>query len=132
EPRAAEAPQRRSALCSAAGTGRGTRTGWAMRTTYFVCDLGAIALAAAVAKLCVAIVGRQSLAAFALIDAKLLGLLGCGLLLAAALHKTYAAIPPRPVRQFRGWVLGAATVCVSLVSGAALLGVGSLSQYAAL
>src|SRR5262249_29886822 len=52
-----------------------------------------------------------------------------GLTAVAAAQKTYAAIPPRPVRKFRGWVEGAMIVCIAVVGGAWLLGVGTAAAY---
>jgi hypothetical protein len=48
------------------------------------------------------------------VQAQFFALLALGLLVVGMLEKTYSAIPPRCVRQFRGWVLGAATVAREL------------------
>jgi Undecaprenyl-phosphate galactose phosphotransferase WbaP len=72
------------------------------------------------------------LGGLSMLDFKLSVLLGIGLIVVAMAEKTYAAIPPRPVRQFRGWVLGAAGVCMTTVGSAWLLEIGSLPRYTAL
>jgi Undecaprenyl-phosphate galactose phosphotransferase WbaP len=111
-------------------TPHGTRTGWPMRATYLAGDVVAIALGIGLAEISVGLLLGAALRSLTLADFKLHGLLAAGLLAVAWMAKTYAAIPPRPVRQFRGWVLGSAATCVAVVAAAWLFEVGSLSRYA--
>ena len=89
----------------------GTRSGWAMRIAYLTSDLVAIGLSFAAAELGTDLALGLPLGGLSVLDFKLYVLLGIGLIVVATTLKTYSAIPPRPVRQFRGWVLGAAGVC---------------------
>jgi Undecaprenyl-phosphate galactose phosphotransferase WbaP len=102
-----------------------------MRLVYFLSDLAAFLGSLGIAHAAVALLfpSGSTLTASALrLDLLwLVGLVG-----AAAVQQTYAAIPPRPVRKFRGWVLGVLTVCVSVVGGGALLGAGTWPVYASL
>jgi Undecaprenyl-phosphate galactose phosphotransferase WbaP len=107
----------------------GTRTGWAMRLVYCFSDLTGFAVSLVVAKLLVDLIIWRTWLTLSVADAKLCGLWIVGLLAVAYSQQTYAAIPPRPVRKFRGWVIGAMTVCLAVVGGAWLLGVGSLPIY---
>jgi Undecaprenyl-phosphate galactose phosphotransferase WbaP len=107
----------------------GTRSGWAMRAVYFMSDVAAFAVSLALAKSLTSLTGGRAVSAFAEIELKLYALWVIGLIAVAALQQTYAAIPPRPVRKFRGWVLGAATVCAAIVGSAWFLGVGSAAAY---
>src|SRR3569623_2169426 len=111
---------------------RGTRNGWAMRTVYLLSDLAAFAISFASGKLIVDWLFGRSLAELPTVELKLYALWIIGLVGAAAAQQTYGAIPPRPVRKFRGWVQGALTVCAAVPGGAWLLGVGSTAMYAAL
>jgi Undecaprenyl-phosphate galactose phosphotransferase WbaP len=103
-----------------------------MRAVYILSDLAAFVCSLALARLAVDFILGMALTPAAATDLKLYLLWTIGVFSVAAAQQTYAAIPPRPVRKFRGWVLGAFTVCLAIVGSAALLGVGSLSQYATL
>jgi Undecaprenyl-phosphate galactose phosphotransferase WbaP len=103
-----------------------------MRAVYLVSDLAAFAASLGIAKLVVDVSYGLRLAPIELVELKLCALWIIGLVAVAAAQQTYAPIPPRPVRKFRGWVQGAATVCLAVVGGAWLLGSGSLSVYAIL
>jgi Undecaprenyl-phosphate galactose phosphotransferase WbaP len=103
-----------------------------MRAIYLLSDLAAFAGSLALARLTVSLATGASLWPVALTDLKLYLLWTIGLVTVAAAQQTYAAIPPRPVRKFRGWVLGALAVCLAVVGSAWLLGLGSLSLYATL
>jgi Undecaprenyl-phosphate galactose phosphotransferase WbaP len=107
----------------------GTRNGWAMRTVYVMSDLVAFAASLAVAKWIVDLALGIAISAVTSIDLKLAALWIVGLAAVAAAQKTYAAIPPRPVRKFRGWVEGATIVCIAVVGGAWVLGVGTAATY---
>lgn len=110
----------------------GTRSGWAMRLVYLASDLVAFAASLLVAHgLVAALLGEKWLLVPAY-ESRLYLLWLIGLIGAAAAQETYAAIPPRPVRKFRGWVLGVVMVCAALVGGGLLLGVGSLQTFAVL
>ncbi len=110
----------------------GTRSGWAMRVTYLVSDLIAIGVGLGFSTLAVA----STLGVWPLLTSavalKLQMMLAASLVFVAANVRTYSAVPPRPVRQFRGWVLGSFTVCAALIIGSWLLGAGSLAAYSAL
>jgi len=110
----------------------GTRNGWAMRAVYFGSDLAAFALSLALAKFVTSLASASLARAVSITEWKLYALWAIGLIFAAALQQTYAAIPPRPVRKFRGWVHSATTVCAAIVGAAWLLGVGSTVIYATL
>jgi Undecaprenyl-phosphate galactose phosphotransferase WbaP len=110
----------------------GTRTGWAMRAVYLASDLVAFLLSLATAKLSFDLVSRGGVAVASVEELKLYLLWAAGLVFVAAAQQTYAPTPPRPVRKFRGWVLGAFTVCTAIVAGAALLGVGAGAWYVTL
>src|SRR5437763_1587997 len=112
EARPAPIVSRRSVARATASVRRGTCSGWAMRGVYFVSDLAAIGSACLLAEFAMAACWHDAPPAFGVLSGKLYALLVAGLLLASAIQKTYAAIPPRPVRQFRGWVLSVATVCI--------------------
>src|SRR4051794_13773461 len=129
-PSAAESPNKHHPL--PARSLRGTRSGWAMRLTYLTSDLIGISLALGASGICVAAaVGAWSLLTDP-IALKLHLMLVVGLVFVAATVRTYSAVPPRSVRQFRGWVLGSATTCTVLVVGSSLLGAGSPAIYLAL
>jgi len=110
----------------------GTRSGWAMRAVYLLSDLAAFACSLALARLAVDLIRGAAITQISLTDLKLFLLWTIGLVTVATVQQTYAAIPPRPVRKFRGWVLGAFAVCVAVVGSTWLLGLGSLSLYATL
>jgi Undecaprenyl-phosphate galactose phosphotransferase WbaP len=108
---------------------QGSRTGWAMRCVYLASDIVAFALSLALATLAVDLVCGVQLGAVSTLDVKINALLAIGLLLVATVQGTYGAIPPRPVRKFRGWVLGAAAVCLAVVAEAWLLEIGTATRY---
>ena len=110
----------------------GTRTGWMMRAVYLLSDLAAFSISLTLAKLAIDLALGIGLATAQVVELKLFALWIIGLVAVAAAQQTYAAIPPRPVRKFRGWVLGATTVCIAIVVGAWLLDDGSLPLYATL
>src|SRR4051812_28519505 len=83
-------------------TAAGTRNGWAMRAVYVGSDLAAFAMSLAIARWIVSIAFGIGLSAVASADVKLAVLWLIGLTVVAAAQQTYAAIPPRPVRKFRG------------------------------
>ena len=89
----------------------GTRTGWPMRGTYLLVTFATIATSVAISAVGSNLVEGLAWDALAVMQAKSLGLLAVGLLAVAAFQRTYAAIPARPVRQFRGCVLGSGAVC---------------------
>jgi Undecaprenyl-phosphate galactose phosphotransferase WbaP len=122
----AEAPARAASSAIA-----GTRSGWAMRLAYFCSDCLAIVAAVGLVEFARGLLAPPSAAA-ANIAWKLDLLLALGLLSVAYIARTYAAIPPRPVRQFRAWVFGGAMCCASLVGSAWLLGIGSWQHAATL
>ena len=107
----------------------GTRSGWAMRSVYFLSDLLAFAGSLLFAQIAIDLVRGLGIAAIDVVELKLDALWLIGLLVVAAAQQTYAAIPPRPVRKFRGWVMGAITVCAAVVSASWLLRIGSLWTY---
>jgi Undecaprenyl-phosphate galactose phosphotransferase WbaP len=107
----------------------GTRNGWAMRAVYFLSDVAAFVVSLALAKCLTSLASGSAAFTVSIIELKLYVLWAIGLVAAAALQQTYAAIPPRPVRKFRGWVLGAMTVCAVIVAAALLFGVGSTATY---
>jgi len=115
-----------------ASTALGTRTGWPMRLTYFLSDLASILVALTIANAVSNFVREVPLGTLSALELKLYGLFTVGLLAAAKFQRTYAAIPQRPVRQFRGWVRGALAVCGVLVAAAWLLDVGTWTHYAPL
>src|SRR5205814_675002 len=102
---------------------RGTRSGWAMRLVYLTSDLIAIGLALAFSEICVALVQGAWPTFPTVLGFNLYVLLAVGLVFVASTLGTYSAIPPRPVRQFRVWVLGSGIACASLVTTSWLLGV---------
>ena len=112
-----------------APTGGGTRTGWPMRLTYLISDLVSIFVALAVANLASNFIRGADWRSLSLFELKLYGIFTVGLLVVAKLQRTYAAIPPRPVRQFRGWVRGAAAVCGVQIASLWLLGLGTWAHY---
>jgi Undecaprenyl-phosphate galactose phosphotransferase WbaP len=107
----------------------GTRNGWAMRAVYFLSDVVAFAASLAIARCLTSFASGSAAFAVSIIELKLYALWAIGLVAAAALQQTYAAIPPRPVRKFRGWVLGATSVFAAIVGSALLLGVGGPAIY---
>jgi len=107
----------------------GTRGGWAMRGAYILADLTAVGFALIGAAAAVHWFAGAPLMHFAPLEIKACALLTVGLMLVAMLQKTYSAIPPRPARQFRGWVCGALLVCVAEVSLLAVFGVGTVSSF---
>lgn len=110
----------------------GSRNGWPMRAVYFSSDLLAFATSFVVAKGVFTSLGGAALLDGSTQDLRLSALWVLGLVSVAAVQQTYATIPPRPVRKFRGWVLGAAAVWVALVTGAAVMGVGTFLGYSTL
>jgi Undecaprenyl-phosphate galactose phosphotransferase WbaP len=111
---------------------RGTRNGWAMRLVYFLSDLATIGLGLSCGALALALIRSGVPALPTEIEWKLYAILTVGLLFVAATVNTYAAVPPRPVRQFRGWVTGSILVCLALIAAAQLLGIGSALIYLSL
>jgi Undecaprenyl-phosphate galactose phosphotransferase WbaP len=107
----------------------GTRGGWPMRLTYLAGDAIAIVAAIVVAAIGSNFVRGVAWNALPVVEFKLFAILALGLIAVAALVRTYAAIPPRPVRQFRGWVLGSSAVCGSEIAIVCLLGVAPPSTY---
>src|SRR5947208_7969992 len=103
-----------------------------MRLTYLTSDVIAISVALAFSSAAVAATLGTWPVLTSLVALKLHLLLVAGLVFVAATVRTYSAVPPRPVRQFRGWVLGSATTCTVLIAGSALLGTGSLAVFLAL
>jgi Undecaprenyl-phosphate galactose phosphotransferase WbaP len=110
----------------------GTRSGWAMRAVYFTCDVAAFAASLILAKCLTSLASGSATLAVSVNELKLYGLWAIGLVAAAALQQTYAAIPPRPVRKFRGWVHSATTVCAAIVGAAWLLNIGNAAIYCTL
>jgi Undecaprenyl-phosphate galactose phosphotransferase WbaP len=108
---------------------RGTPSGWAMRGIYVISDFVAFLSSLAAAAVVVNLVRGTGLIASTAIESKLYLLWFAGLVATAAMQQTYAAIPPRPVRKFRGWVMGATTVCGVLVGAAWLLNLGSTTLF---
>lgn len=106
----------------AAASLAGTRAGWPMRLAYLAGDVLAIAAAIAVCSLAANLARGFAWSAVPLVEVKLFALLTLGLVAVAATGRTYAPIPPRPVRQFRSWVLGSLAVCGSLMAVAWLFG----------
>jgi Undecaprenyl-phosphate galactose phosphotransferase WbaP len=113
-------------------TSTGTRTGWPMRAVYVASDVASVGVAFLLTEVVTELALRAPLGSIGILDLKLYGLLAVGLIAVAMIERTYAAIPPRPVRQFRGWVLGAASVCGSLIAAAWVLGFGSVARTVAL
>lgn len=107
----------------------GTRSGWAMRLVYLGSDLLAIGSALTMSQICIELLRGAALSFPSVIGWKLHLLLAAGLIFVAAMTRTYAAIPPRPARQFRGWVKGAVTVCTVIIAAAWLLEIGSAPIY---
>jgi Undecaprenyl-phosphate galactose phosphotransferase WbaP len=103
-----------------------------MRSVYFLSDIAAFVLSLAIAKLAIDLARGASPFSILVAEAKLYALWLIGLVAVAYAQQTYAAIPPRPVRKFRGWVLGAMTVCIAVVAAAWLLEAGNLATYAIL
>src|SRR5438105_2935718 len=106
---------------------KGTRTGWAMRSVYLASDLAAFSLSLALAVGLLQLVNFSARVAHSF-DLRIYALWFIGLIGAAAAQQTYAAIPPRPVRKFRGWVLGAIAVWFAVDGAAWMLGAGSLAR----
>ena len=103
-----------------------------MRATYFVSDLAGILAAVAIATLGSNLLTGVGWSAMNVVQLKLSGFFIVGLLAVAMIERTYAAVPPRPVRQFRGWVLGAAAVCGVEVAVVWLLGLETSAFLATL
>lgn len=110
----------------------GTRNGWAMRLAYLLSDLFAIGLSFLIAEAGAYVVMQFSPTDLSRVGWKLYILLATGLVVSAMVQRTYGAIPPRPARQFRGWVLGAVMTCVAIISAAWLFEIGTLVSYATL
>jgi Undecaprenyl-phosphate galactose phosphotransferase WbaP len=110
----------------------GTRSGLPMRLTYLTGDLVALVLAIAIARVVAGLATGAMLSTWDALHVKLFSLWAAGLLTIATLERTYAAIPPRPVRHFRGWVLGAAAVCGIEIGTLWLLGIATVFDYATL
>lgn len=103
----------------------GTRNGWPMRLVYFVSDFGSFGLSLVMAKGLITLVTANWGGAIPAQEAKLYVLWVAGLIAVSGVQRTYAAFPPRPVRKFRGWVIGALSVCATIVGAAWLLEAGS-------
>jgi len=116
----------------ATGKRIGTRSGLAMRAAYLSSDVAAIGLGFVATELSVGLLFPISLEGWSLLAGKLYGLLAIGFIVVAMVGRSYAAIPPRPARQFRGWVVGAGGICGAVIATAWLLGVGSIVRYATL
>lgn len=110
----------------------GTRNGWAMRNVYWLSDLAAFALSLLVAKFVVDWTSGRGIVSLSVVEAKLFAFWIAGLFVVTITQQTYAAIPPRPVRKFRGWVEGAALVCLALVAGTWLFAIASFAACATL
>ncbi len=110
----------------------GTRSGWPMRATYLLSDTVAIGISVVLISMGSNLARGISWNTLIATDIKLFGLLAAGLLTVAALLRTYAAIPPRPVRQFRGWVMGSVAVCSAEIAALMLLDAGWLGHGMAL
>ena len=108
----------------------GTRSGWPMRLTYLFSDLASILVALIIAHGITNFVRGVPLGFVTILQLKLYGIFTAGLLAAAMLQRTYAVIPQRPVRQFRGWVLGAMGVCGVQIATLSLLEVGTWVNHA--
>jgi Undecaprenyl-phosphate galactose phosphotransferase WbaP len=111
---------------------RGTRSGWAMRAIYLVSDLTAFVAAVALAAWGMNAVFQWGIAWAGARELRIAALLVGGLLVVSAAQGTYAAIPPRPVRKFRGWVLAAVGVCAAVIAATWLLDSGLLARDLAL
>jgi Undecaprenyl-phosphate galactose phosphotransferase WbaP len=103
-----------------------------MRLTYLASDLVAISVALLFSRIALVSIVGSGPGLTSLVASKLHLLLAGGLIFAAATARTYSAVPPRPVRQFRSWVLGSFTACAALIATSWLLGVGSVATYLAL
>ena len=110
----------------------GTRTGWPMRLTYLAADLTAIAIAFTVAYLTGQLLWKRGFPAPGETEVKSFGMLGIGLLTASVMHGSYAAIPPRPVRQFRAWFWSAVALCGTEIGILWLFDQGELALYTTL
>jgi Undecaprenyl-phosphate galactose phosphotransferase WbaP len=96
-----------------------------MRLVYLASDLAAFGASLSLAEIAVDLWTGRVLTLRSLDDWKIYFLWTVGLVAAAAAQQTYAPIPPRPVRKFRGWVVGASLVCIAIISIALILGAGS-------
>jgi len=90
----------------------GTANGWPMRLAYLSCDFTAVLISVLIGKLFWSLAGGTALIAFGTLELKLYGLLSVGAFLASFRQGAYSALPPRPIRQFRGW-----TIAVFLTGG---------------
>jgi Undecaprenyl-phosphate galactose phosphotransferase WbaP len=103
----------------------GTRSGWLMRCVYLFSDLVSIAVAIGAASLTANLVRGGAWHGWGALEWKANSVLAAGLLFVALLQRTYAALPPRPVRQFQGWVRGAAAICAAEAAVLALFGLST-------
>lgn len=110
----------------------GSRTGWQMRATYLLGDVIALVFACGLSNLGCNLARGTGLMSWNPVQLKLSGILAFGLVVVAMLEKTYSAIPPRPVRQFRGWVLGGATVCGAILAFAWLFNLAGAADLMAI
>lgn len=110
----------------------GTRSGWPMRGVYLCSDLLSISLSILTAIGIGSLLFRVSWQALGVIELKIFGILGAALVAVAAVQRSYASIPPRPVRQFHGWMLGAGVACAIEMSSLWLFGVGTTFHLAVL
>ncbi|QDV24719.1 exopolysaccharide biosynthesis polyprenyl glycosylphosphotransferase [Aureliella helgolandensis] len=107
----------------------GTTSGLPMRALYLLSDtlsvLGSIFLAEILSQL----PHLPYLHPISSVQAKGYVMLAIGLLLVGWLQRSYGAIPPKPVRQFRGWVLGALSVWLGTTIVLKLFGTFQISLF---
>jgi Undecaprenyl-phosphate galactose phosphotransferase WbaP len=100
-----------------------------MRATYFIVDLLTILAAICVfefgCRMTILLIGYQAM----LIDSRFYVLLTVGLMAVSVSQKAYSALPPRPVKQFRGWVIGSICTWTCLVCVLGLLHIGNVEAY---
>lgn len=103
----------------------GTSTGLPMRAAYLISDLLAITVSFATTLAAARWLLGADWQSLGIIELKVFGVLGVALLVVAGMQRSYASIPPRPARQFRGWVLGALAAVVVEIASLWLFGIGA-------
>lgn len=93
----------------------GTSSGWRMRLAFLASDIVSLATACGVAVLLTNAFFRNALLHVDEIQLKALGILSLTLIAVAFSLGSFGPIPPRPARQFRGWMIGTVSASIGLI-----------------
>jgi len=108
----------------------GSPSGWRMRFTLLASDIISLTSGLLVALSSTNVFFGNAFLGLNEMQLKAAGILGVSLFAVAFSSGSYGPIPPRPARQFRGWVIGTMCASFGLVVSLWILGLGSVNLSA--